>query len=200
MAKGSAMRVGDCERAFAEAAAADGIDLIRYKSPAVNQRGHFGLPPEAAKAAAVLEKIFKELGGRRQEQSAKRLTPLPGDFIHEDTGTVIEVDELQHFTSFRRQTFAYYPEDHLLDFDVRQYEDHCDSWSSRADSYRRNKTAVGFGLGGRQRQRAYYDALRDLVLPAVGHPPIIRIPAVDGDGVRAYLAHRDRIAAAVGMA
>lgn len=37
------------------------------------------------------------------------------------------------------------------------------------------KTAIGFGPGGRQ--RAYNDALRDLVTPTLGHPPVIRVAA-----------------------
>ncbi len=194
------MSVGDCERAFADAAAADGIHLTRYRSEFVNQRGHFGLPESASRAATVLEQIFYALGGKAEEQEAKRLTPLPGDFIHPPTGTVIEIDELQHFTSFRRETFEHYPTDRVLNFDIREYSNLCDALSSKADSYRRAKPAAGFGIGGRQRQRAYYDALRDLVLPSVGHPPIIRIPAVDGDGARAYCSHRDRISRAIATA
>jgi hypothetical protein len=41
-----------------------------------------------------------------------------------------------------------------------------------------------------QRERAYHDSLRDLAAPAMGHPPVVRIAAVDGDGTAAYRAHR----------
>lgn len=51
--------------------------------------------------------------------------------------------------------------------------------------------------GGRQRQRAYYDALRDLATPAMGHPPLISIDATDNDGAAAYQRHRDRLLAAL---
>ena len=34
------------------------------------------------------------------------------------------------------------------------------------------------------------DALRDLATPAMGHPPLVLIAAVDGDGVSAYRRHR----------
>lgn len=36
------MSVGDCENSFLEAAAHEGIELVRYKQPWLNQRGHFG--------------------------------------------------------------------------------------------------------------------------------------------------------------
>ncbi len=44
----------------------------------------------------------------------------------------------------------------------------CRDWGSRADRYRASKSALAFGPGGRQAQRAYHDAVRDLVVPAMG--------------------------------
>ena len=44
------------------------------------------------------------------------------------------------------------------------------------------------------RERAYHDALRDLATPAMGLPPLVRIAALDGDGVAAYLRHREELA------
>ena len=55
-----------------------------------------------------------------------------------------------------------------------------------SDGLFRGLPAKGFGFGGVQRQRAYQDALRDLATPAMGHPPLVRIAAVDGDGAAAY--------------
>jgi hypothetical protein len=43
------------------------------------------------------------------------------------------------------------------------------------------------------RERAYHDALYDLAVPAMGHPPVVRIAAVDGDGAAAYERHRARL-------
>jgi hypothetical protein len=51
----------------------------------------------------------------------------------------------------------------------------------------------GFGFGGVGRERAYHDALRDLATPAMGHPPLVRIAAPDGDGAAAYHRHRDAL-------
>jgi hypothetical protein len=56
-------------------------------------------------------------------------------------------------------------------FDPDHYRELCRFWQAKADKYRRTKEARGFGVGGRQRQRAYYDSLRDLATPAMGHPP-----------------------------
>lgn len=187
------MPVGDCENAFVEAALAHGVRLVRYKKPWLNQRGHFGLPDSASNIAVPLERIFASLGGNASEQSVKRKISLPGDFIHESTGTLIEVDEVQHFTRFRLQTFSFYPYSSPLGFDVKEYTSLCKRHSPSADKYRHTKSAAAFGVGGRQRQRAYYDALRDLATPAMGHPALIRIPAPDGNGKAAFERNLERL-------
>ena len=188
------MPVGDCERAFAAAAGRDRISLERAREPWLNQRGHLGLPESAHGVVEVLGAIFDALEGRLAEQAAKRLTPLPGDFRHVATGTLIEIDESQHFTSFRLRTLDLYPDSSQLGFDLNEYRTLCREWSARSDRYRASKAAVGFGPGGRQRQRAYHDALRDLVAPEVGRPPVVRVAAPDRDGDAAYLRVRDSLA------
>lgn len=190
---------GDCERAFEAAAKADGVPLVRAQFPWINQRGHFGLPAEAAGAVETLAEIFTALGGIEDAQAAKRLTALPGDFVHVESGVSIEVDESQHFTSFRLATLDLYPADVPLGFEIDEYKALCRDWAAKSDKYRAAKPAVGFGPGGRQRQRAYNDALRDLVIPALGYPPVIRVPAPARDGVEAYARVRDRIRTAVGL-
>lgn len=161
---GSSMPAGDGERAFAAATAADGIELVRARAPWLDQRGGISVSPsEAGHARTVMALIFGALDGRLTEQAARRLTPLPGDFVHPGTGTFIEIDESQHFTSFRLLTLDHYPDDIPLGFDRNPYR----RWAPTSDKYRVSKAAVGFGDGGRQRQHAYHDALRDLATPAM---------------------------------
>jgi hypothetical protein len=105
-------------------------------------------------AGVALAQIFTGLGGQGDVQSGKRITPLPGDFYHASTGTFIETDEFQHFTTFRLRTLELYPPDVPLGFDKDQYTGLCRQLADRADKYRATKAATGFGPGGRQRQRA----------------------------------------------
>lgn len=187
------MPVGDCEKAFAAAAAADGIVLAQARVPWLNQRGHFGLPDRADQVWDTLDAIFVALHGDPVVQAAKRCTALPGDFVHEPTGTFIEIDESQHFTTYRRLTLEHYPGHAPLGFHKEEYVALCDQWSPQSNKYRAKKAALGFGDGGRQRQRAYHDALRDLAIPNMGHPPVIRVPAPDRDGTAAYLRVREQL-------
>lgn len=124
--------------------------------------GHVGLPSGCSEAIATLAAIFAALDGDPEAQSAKRTTSLTGDFIDLRTGTLIEVDESQHFTSFRRTSLVLYPAEAPLGFHRDHYLDLCRELAPRSDRYRASNDAAGFGSGGRQRQRAYHDALRDL--------------------------------------
>lgn len=189
---------GDCESTFCSAAESDGISLVRAKVPWLNQRGHLNLPDSASAALPTLIAIFETLGGVEADVAGKRTTALPGDFLHLASGVFVEVDESQHFTSFRLETLDLYPEGAPINFDLAEYKRLCHEWAARSDRYRRDKAAVGFGPGGRQRQRAYNDSLRDLVTPAMGHPPVIRVPALDRDGAAAYSRVRARLLEACG--
>lgn len=192
------MPVGAAQTAFAAAAIRDGIVLTPAKVPWINQQGHFGLPDQAGSARRSLSVIFDALGGVASDQTAKRTTALRGDFYHEPSRTFIETDESQHFTSFRLKSLELYPVETRLGFDLSEYLELCRTLAPTSDKYFAAKDAKGFGSGGRQRQRAYNDALRDLAIPAMGHPAVIRVPILDADGETAYLKARDSIRFSLG--
>lgn len=173
----------------------------------LNQRRHLGLPQPGESghsssvdaAREVLERIYVALGGDLDTLAGGRPTRLPGDFIHESTGTLIEVDESQHFTSMRRASLDLYPQEVALGFDLEQYKGLCDRWQAKSDGYYRTEPARCFGIGGRQKQRAYYDALRDLATPAMGRPPLIRVEAAERDPADAHRRHRGSLLTALGV-
>ena len=197
------MAADDVQLAFAQAAAADGIVLERRSFDWLCEQGHVGLervamarrdPTLVGPVTAALETlaaIYARLKGDISVLRASRENLLlPVDLVHEPTGTVIEVDESFHFTSFRLAALALYPTDVTVGFDLDEHKELCRAWCSRTDGLSRGLATKGFGFGGVQRERAYHDALRDLATPAMGFPPLVRIAAVDGDGVSAYSRHR----------
>jgi hypothetical protein len=194
---------GDVQLAFAQAAAADGIVLGSQPFDWLCEQGHVGLervakargdPALVGPVTAALETlgtIYARLKGDISVLYASRENLLlPVNLVHEPTGTVIEVDESRHFTSFRLTTLELYPADVTVGFDLDEHKELCRAWCSRTDGLSRGLAAKGFGFGGVQRERAYHDALRDLATPAMGHPPLVRIAAVDADGAAAYYRHR----------
>jgi hypothetical protein len=184
---------GDTQREFAAAALSDGIVLAPQSFPWLCQRGHLALPDTAAAAATLLGKIYASLGGDLEALAGGRQTRLSGDFVHPPTGTLIEVDESQHFTSARLTSLEAYPDDLPLGFDLNDYRELCRRWRLESDGYYRTKQARGFTRSGRQKQRAYYDSLRDIATSAMGHPPLVRIDAPARDGRAAYALHRERL-------
>ena len=142
-------------------------------------------------ALEVLAAIYARLKGDVSVLHAARENLLLAvDLVHPPTGTVIEVDEREHFTSFRLAALELYPADVALGFDREEHKDLCRALAAETDGLSRGLAAKGFGFGGVPRERAYHDALRDLAVPAMGHPPLVRIAAVDGDGAAAYERHR----------
>jgi hypothetical protein len=175
------------------------------------EQGHVGLERVAkarrdpaivapVKAAVeVLAAIFARLRGDVAVLHAARANLLlPVDLVHVASGTVIEVDGPEHFTSARRAALDVYPPDALIGFDVAAYRALCDRLAPTSDALARGLPAKGFGFGGVHRERAYHDALRDLGFPAMGHAPVLRVAADDGDGAAAYARHRDRLRSLTG--
>lgn len=205
------MAPDDVPLAFAQAAAEDGIVLATGSFDWLCEQGHVGLervakarrdPALAApvtEAVALLGAIYARLKGDVSVLHASRENLLlPVDLVHEPTGTAIEVDESPHFTSFRLTALELYPAGASVGFDLEEHRELCRVWCSRTDALERGLATKGFGLGGVQRERAYHDALRDLATPAMGHPPLVRIAAVDGDGAAAYRRHRESLLALLG--
>jgi hypothetical protein len=192
---------------FAAAAAEDGIVLLSGSFDWLCEQGHVGLERVAKRrrdpslvgpvtaALAPLGAIHARLEGDLSVLHASRENLLlPVELVHEPTGTVMEVDEPAHFTSFRLAALELYPADAAVGFDLDEHKALCRAWCSSSDGLAGNLPAKGFGFGGVQRERAYHDALLDLAAPAMGHPPVVRIAVVDGDGDGAAAYHRSRAA------
>jgi hypothetical protein len=203
---------GAVQSAFAQAAARDGIALESASFDWLCEQGHVGLErvAKARRDPAIVEPVIAALeqlgaiyarlkGDVSVLHAARENLLLPVELVHVRTGTLIEVDEAAHFTSFRLTALVLYRPQAPLGFDRDEHKALCREWCARTDGVDRALAAKGFGFGGRQRERAYHDALRDLAVPAMGHPPVVRIAAVDGDGAAAYARHREALLALSGV-
>jgi hypothetical protein len=147
-----------------------GIPLaLGTAQPWLSGRGHLNeLVQDQASPILVelLAEIHDALGGDATVLAAKRRGPPPTpDLIHVSSGQIIEVDEVQHFTSARGRSLAAYPVEHLLGFDIYEYRQLISRWHPKADRAFAHKVSADFSFpGGRQAQRAYNDALRSRVI------------------------------------
>jgi hypothetical protein len=193
----------DPHAAFAQAAVRDGVELEPATFDFLSEQGHAGLEriAKARRDAAIVEPVKRALaalaaiyvrlkGDATVLHAARENLLLPVDLVG---GTVVAIDGPEHFTSFRLMTLGLYPADAPLGFDREAYERLCRELAPQSDRLHRGLAAKGFGFGGVQRERAYHDALTDLAVPAMGHPPVLRIAAPDGDGAAAYDRHHEAL-------
>lgn len=148
--------------------------------PWLSSRGHLDAAVASAPVPALeaLADIHAALGSDGSVLAAKRTGRLMPDLLHVPTGCVIEVDEMQHFTTDRMASLDHYPPDLVLGFDTDLYRSLIDRWSAPADRAFAHRTSTDFPeTGGRRAQRAYNDALRDLLAPTFTGRPVLRVPA-----------------------
>ena len=148
--------------------------------------GHGHLNPvvtQSAPASVIdaLSRMHEALGGKAELLASKRLgNPPTPDLSHSVTGGIIEVDEVQHFTTARLKTFEFYPSEVPVGYDLEEYKSLTLRWRVRGDAAFAHKVASDFpDRGGRQAQRAYNDALRDLLAPTFTRCPCLRIAVPD---------------------
>jgi hypothetical protein len=159
-------------------------------------RGH--LEPVVQREApadvlATLDVIHRSLGGNAHALAHKHAQPLGVDLLGPH-GELIELDELQHFTAERRSALSWYTNRASFGFSVDQYRSLIDQWRSRAHAVFTRQWSADFDFqGGRRAQRAYFDAVRDLLAPTFTGRQLVRIPVVDRDPRAAALAIRNRL-------
>lgn len=146
-----------------------------HLAPAVQER----LP---ASTVAALDAILAALAGDGAALASKTRGAMTADFLLIPQGIHVEYDELQHFTTARITSLELYPDDAALAFNPADYRTVAERWRQQGDKGFAHKEAAEFpGPRGRQRQRAYFDAFRDLAAPHFGNGPVLRIAAPAND-------------------
>lgn len=161
--------------------------------PWLTGRGHVEVEadlPEDVRSS--LSRIFALLDGDEDALRRKKARSVAPDFLLGEAE--VEFDEDQHFTIHRLATFALYPQRTRLGFDVGHYAKACLTHAKAAERAFAHKAAAEFpGPAGRARQRAYFDAFRDLAAPTFGNGPVIRVAAPDRDADAAVLEFERRL-------
>ena len=144
-----------------------------------NKHGFPWLTNHIAPADTALWKIFLSLNGDPDGMQGKQGRRLVPDGYLPAYKRIVEFDELQHFTAYRRLTFNHYPPDAPMGFDISAWRAWCDQYEvdalrKGAWGYRQPKAEFPFD-GGRAAQRALFDAVRDLAPLRHDLNPTIRI-------------------------
>jgi len=203
--------VADCEEALAVEAAKDGIELEPQQFEWASEPGHLAVAyladqsanPDVMQRAEIavpaLEQMFGRLKGLTPVLHSCRVNlPYMPVLVHMESATLVEVDDVLHFTSGRLTTLDLYPPEVPLGFDIDEYKALCREHGPTSDKWRFGLASKMFGFHGLQNQRAYEDAVRDLAVWVMGFPPLIRVPAIDGDGAAAYARVKDALLSRAG--
>lgn len=156
------------------------VRLVRELDITVENRTFDWLTNRISPRYETLWRMFIALGGNPEAMLNKRVRRLVPDGYLPKSNRLIEFDELQHFTAFRRDTLSHYPSAVEFGFNMESYRSLCDQHASSAfgkgaAGYRARKPEFPFD-GGRAAQRALFDACRDLLPLAHGLSPTIRVP------------------------
>lgn len=168
------------EAVAASALRVEGIDVVSAGSlPWLTVRGHLDSYVQRHAPAHLLNllaTVHDELGGNANVLAGKRSGAVRADLVVVATGQMIEVDEVQHFTSAREVSLDQYPESIPLGFSLHDYRLWTIRHRAEGDRAFAHKRAADFDFhGGRQAQRAYNDALRDLLAPIFTGHPVVRV-------------------------
>lgn len=91
-------------------------------------------------------------------------------------GMIFELDESQHFNPFRATTLRCYPDDLQLAFDLHDWILRCNRKTRlEGGGFAKPKPPLFPGTNGRHKQRAFRDALSDLVPGLHGFMPTLRL-------------------------
>ncbi len=112
-----------------------------------------------------LREIMGALESHRGYKGFVRVKSLPRcDLYIPKPGFVVELDESQHFTEPRKVALSAYPNDLSVGFDIER-------WITLCDTIRAKDNNPEY----RDEQRAWYDALRDILPVVNGLGPTVRI-------------------------
>lgn len=173
-----------------EAARCRGIRLVAGTPLRwLTARGH--LDPFVQRYAPIeildaLDDLHASLGGDRRALAHKHgVAPRP-DLVVDATGQLVELDEVEHFTSARLTSLSRYPTKMRLGFSLDDYRALIDTWKARANAVFTPRASSDFDfVGGRRAQRAYYDAVKDLLAPTFTGYSVLRLAVPDGNVERA---------------
>jgi len=109
---------------------------------------------------------------------------------------VLEVDEAQHFNHYRGMTLRRYPANWPVAFDLQDWIPRCkDEPKQKSGGFAKAMPPLFPNDGGRHQQRAFIDALTDLLPPDHGYLPTLRIADFEVKGWLGTASSRVRMAA-----
>ena len=127
----------------------------------------------------TIQAIYIDLTGKELPEEMRKVESRRLDAVivcQGDVSRVFEFDESQHFNPFRATTLSHYPQGTITAFDREAWRSRSAAATKlRGGGYAKPKPPLFPTAGGRHLQRAFRDALADLVPPVHGWAPTLRV-------------------------
>ena len=134
---------------------------------------------ECARRWLLVKRIYSELTGMGLPDDMPLRERRQVDAIlvkRSQPPRILEVDEVQHFNAFRAATLRAYPRSVRLAFPRAAWIAHSEEKKRlEGGGFGKPRPPLFPGEGGRHRQRAFRDSLADILPPAHGWAPTLRI-------------------------
>jgi hypothetical protein len=139
---------------------------------------------EARRRWPLVRKVYSSLEPGRELPDAMRVVERRTvDAVIQRKGEqprVLEVDEKQHFNQYRADTLRLYPASIVVAFPKRLWLEQCATKRKlEGGGFAAPRPPLFPGINGRHRQRAFRDALSDILPPAHGYLPTLRVGAFE---------------------
>lgn len=135
----------------------------------------------------ICNNIFLEIGGNISDLAMKGIRQLNVDAYFSEIGIIMEIDEIQHFTSYRKESLNIIKKsDNIpLGYNINDYILYCTEYGQKAikkgaAGYRKPTKDFNF-INGRAAQRAYLDSIRDVLSVHYLSKPVFRISEIEID-------------------
>jgi hypothetical protein len=133
---------------------------------------------ECGKRWHLICQIYRELTGLQLPEimPTRERRNIDGILKCGSSERIVEVDESQHFNHYRAATLRFYPKELRLAFDRETWIAHSQSEPKpKHGGWAQTKSPLFPCAGGRHRQRAFRDALSDILPLDHGFKPTLRI-------------------------
>jgi hypothetical protein len=128
----------------------------------------------------LVQRIYRDLVGAtmslREVMPPREHRKVDGFYRYRGTAFLFELDERQHFNRYRAITLRSYPADLPLAFDADEWLRRCDAKTKvEGGGWGRPRPPLFPGAEGRHKQRAFRDALADILPTVHGYLPTLRL-------------------------
>jgi hypothetical protein len=158
------------------------IDQVLHAAAVVLQTPPWLVRPgkcECGSEWGLICRIYSALTGLTLPEVMRAVERRTVDLVFQVNGKrprILEVDERQHFNEFRLKTLQHYSPGTSVAFDIAIWQQACRAKTKlEGGGFASPKPPLFPGEGGRHRQRAFRDALCDLLPPLHGYLSTLRI-------------------------